>query len=132
MSEQIVSAWLDAVKQTIRQHDLTAHMDLISKQVSLTGVPGFEQIGYDDWYQQCQQEFAEQLVAGINYEGLVIRAATASRVMFQTYETIITSSGERHAQGIEALLELETDGKWRLLQQRILSNDEARHTGLID
>lgn len=39
----------------------TSHMDLISKDVSVYGVPGFDVIGYDDWTRQCEYAFDESV-----------------------------------------------------------------------
>ena len=58
-------------------------------------------------------------------------ASTAERVMFKTWETIEASDGTVNAHGIEVLLEMEEDGKWRLLQQRVLPDEESQHDGLM-
>ncbi len=51
--------------------------------------------------------------------------------MFKTYETITGTDCTVNAQGIEVLLELEDDGKWRATQERILPPDEVEHDGLL-
>ena len=42
------------------------------------------------------------------------------------------NDGTVNAQGIEVLLEKESDGKWRLIQERILSVAESRHDGILN
>jgi len=131
MSEAIITQWLQDISHTVRERDLRGHLNLISKRVQLTGVPGFEQIGYDDWAKQCTHEFTHGLIDSVSYQGLKLRAATAERLMFKTCETVIASDGNTNRQGIEVLLEKEPDGVWGVVQERILPDDEARHDGLL-
>lgn len=131
MSEEIARQWLNDSAKTASEHDLNNHMNLISKQVSLTGVPGFDTIGYHDWYAQCEHEFSNKLLKSVDYRGLKMLVDTDSRIMFKTYETVVGSDDEVNAQGIEVLIEKEPDGTWRLTQERVLSAEEAAHDKLI-
>lgn len=131
MSQQIAQQWLDDAAATANAHDLSAHMNLISKRIVLTGVPGFESIGYDDWFAQCQHEFTNGLLKSVDYKGLKIIVDTDSRIMFKTWETVVGVDGETNAQGIEALIEKEDDGVWRLTQERVLSGEESAHDKLV-
>ena len=126
MSEAVIQTWLAQISATVAAHDHAAHMQLISRDVSLLGVPGFEQIGFEDWSKQCQHEFTNALIRRVDYGKVRVRAATDNRIMFMTYETVTASDGSVNAQGIECLLAREADGQWRLLQERILSPDETR------
>ena len=105
-------------------------MQLISQDVTLLGVPGFDNIGFDDWSKQCQYEFANSLIDRVDYGKIRVRVVTDKRIMFMTYETVTASDGSVNAQGIECLLEKEDDGQWRLVQERILPADESRQYGL--
>ena len=127
----IAEQWLlDAVRTAnAKEHD--AHMDLISKRISLQGVPGFESIGYEDWSRQTQHEFENNLLKSVRYDGFKLVAETATRVMFKTYETVEATDGTVNAHGVEMLLEKEEDGKWRLVQERILPPDESAHDQLV-
>ncbi|HEY9051994.1 MAG TPA: hypothetical protein VIQ03_10655 [Gammaproteobacteria bacterium] len=131
MSKELAHQWLENCAKTANALDLSAHMDLISKRVSLTGVPGFESIGYDDWYSQCEHEFGNKLLKRVQYDGFKLIVETETRVMFKTYETVEGSDGTINAQGVEMLLEKENDGVWRLVQERVLSADESKHDRLI-
>lgn len=124
-AEPIVQAWLNTIVDTASKRDHAAHMNLISKTISLVGVPGFENIGFDDWSNQCQHEFENELIDNIQYQGLKIRAATDSRILFVTQETVVASDGTQNQQGIECLLEAEENGVWRLTQQRVLGEEET-------
>jgi hypothetical protein len=131
MSEEIAKQWLQEAATTATARNYAAHMDLISRRVSLQGVPGFDNIDYDAWASQCQHEFENKLIKTVHYEGFKLVAETPTRVMFKTFETVEGSDGTINAQGVEMLLEKEQDDKWRLVQERVLPSDEAKHDGLI-
>ncbi|MDQ7015313.1 MAG: hypothetical protein Q9N68_02940 [Gammaproteobacteria bacterium] len=130
MSEQIAQRWLDDSAQTASAGNFSAHMNLISKEVQVHGVPEFEVIGYQDWFNQCEHEFANNVLASLHYSGLKMIAATEQRVMFKTIEVSLTNEGEQSQSGVEVVLAKENDGQWRVIQERILSDDETRHAGL--
>jgi len=126
MSEAVIQHWLNEISRTVAAHDHAAHMALISRDVSLLGVPGFDNIGFDDWSKQCQYEFANRLIKRVDYGKIRIRVVTDKRLMFMTYETVTANDGSTNAQGVECLLEKEDDGQWRLVQERILPPEETR------
>lgn len=131
MSEAIAQQWLEASAATASNKQFDAHMDLISKKVSLTGLEGFDNIDYDAWHRVCEKEFATGVLKSVRYDGLKMVSATETRVQFKTYEVVEAMDGTINANGLDALLELEADGKWRLLQERILTEKEARDEGLV-
>jgi uncharacterized protein (TIGR02246 family) len=126
MSEAVIKNWLNEISRTVAAHDHAAHMALISRDVSLLGVPGFDNIGFDDWSKQCQYEFENRLIKRVDYGKIRIRVVTEKRLMFMAYETVTANDGSVNAQGVECLLEKEDDGQWRLVQERILSQEESR------
>ena len=101
---------------TVNNKNLVAHMSLISKKISLQGVPGFEEIRFEDWQKQCQHEFKNNIIKQVTYSGLKMISATNTHVMFKTFEKVDATDGSGNAQGIEVLLEKEEDGIWRLIQ----------------
>jgi len=131
MSKEIAIQWLKEIANTANTKDHLAHMDLISKRVSLHGMPEYEGIDYDDWFRQCQHEFENNLLKSLRYDGLKLVADTDKAIMFKTFETVEGSDGTTNAQGVEILLEQEEDGKWRMVQERILPPDETAHDKLI-
>jgi len=130
MSEEIAQQWLQKIINTAADKDHTAHMNLISKKVSLKGVPGYENIGYKDWTAQTKHEFENNILKSISYKGFKLVIATDTHIMFKTFETVLANDGGSNAQGIEILIEKEDDGEWRLVQERILPADESMHDGL--
>lgn len=124
MDSQIAAQMLAALARTANAGDHAAHMALISKSVNVFGVPGFEVIGYEDWSRQCQHEFAQGLLAAVEYQGLQLVHATADHILFKTVETVRGSEGTTHRHGLEILIQREPDGVWRVTQERILGADE--------
>ena len=116
--------FLADMAETANKLDLNSHMNLISKDVSVFGVPGFEVITYDDWYQQCEYEFTNKLLKQVSYQGLNVIAETPERVMFKSIETVEASDGSVNTSGIEFIIQKEADGQWRVSQERILPEDE--------
>jgi len=131
-AEQIAKNWLSSVIKTVEDKDLSAHLNLISKKVNLTGVPGFESIGYNDWANQCKHEFENSLIKQISYTGFKLRVNTDSSIMFKTYETVEAADNTINAQGIEVIIGKEEDGQWRVTQERILPDDETKHDQLLN
>ena len=67
MESKIAQDWLEALARTANAKDYEAHMDIISKQVKVYGVPGFELIDYNDWAKQCKYEFGLGLLHRVSY-----------------------------------------------------------------
>ena len=122
--------FLDLMASTANELNLEAHMNLISKDVSVFGVPDFEVIGYDDWYNQCQHEFENKLLKQVSYEGLNVLAETPNNVMFKSLEIVEGSDGSINSNGIEFIIQQEEDGVWRVTQERILPEDEFENDKL--
>jgi len=131
MSEAIARQWLEQSAATATNKQFAAHMDLISKKVSVTGLEGFDNIDYDAWHRVCEKEFAQGILKSVRYDGLKMLASTETQVQFKTYEVVEATDATINANDIEVLLELEADGKWRLVQERILTEEEARQDGLV-
>jgi hypothetical protein len=119
--------FLAEMAETANRLDLDAHMNLISKGVSVYGVPGFEVITYDDWYKQCAYEFENKLLKGVSYQGLNVLAETPERIMFKSVETVNGSDGSSNTSGVEFIIQKEEDGQWRVSQERILPDDELEN-----
>jgi hypothetical protein len=116
--------FLAVMAETANKLDFDAHMNLISKDVSVYGVPGFEVITYEDWFNQCQHEFENKLLKKVSYDGLNLLAETADRIMFKSVETV---EGSINTSGIEFIIQKEDDGQWRVGQERILPDDELEN-----
>jgi len=116
--------FLAVMAETANKLDFEAHMNLISKDVRVYGVPGFEVITYDDWFRQCQHEFDTKLLTKVSYEGMNILAETPERITFKSIETVEGSDGNINTNAIEFIIQKEQDGQWRVGQETILRYGE--------
>lgn len=130
MTQSDIVEWLDRFVASALARDLEGHMAMISRQVLVFGVPGFDSLEYDDWYRQCEHEFPQGLLRDLRYERVRLRLSTDDRVLFKALEKTVTRDGARIDQGVEIMLQLE-DSDWRLKQLRLLPEDEMRHDGLM-
>lgn len=119
--------FLDAMASTANALDLDAHMNLISKQVGVFGLPGYEEIGYQDWYNQCQHEFSDKIFKSVSYQGLNVIAEMPEKIMFKSIETVEGTDGAINVNGIEFIIQKEEDGSWRVSQERVLPSDELEN-----
>ena len=124
-AQQIAEQWLTQAAESAGQKDLKAHMGMISKRVSLQGVPGFDNIDYDAWYKQCQHQFENAMIKSIAYKGFNLVNATESQIVFTVFETVMGTDGTLNEQIVEMTLEKEDDGAWRLVQERVLIENDA-------
>ena len=127
----IAKKWLEASALTATNKQFDEHFNLISKNVRVTGVPGFDSISYDDWARQCKEDFKEDLLEGVSYDGSKLLATNENQIMFKTVETIFVNDGSRKTHGVEILLTQEEDGVWRVTQERVLTDGECVHDGLM-
>lgn len=125
MSEEIAKQWLQGAVDSSGQKDLKTHMGMISKRVSLTGVPGFDAIDFDAWYTQCRYQFENDQIKSIAYKGFNLISATDTTIMFSVFEAVVGSDGALNEQIVEMTLEKEDDGVWRLVQERVLIENDA-------
>ena len=121
--KDIIENFLTEMAKTASQHNLEKHMNLISKEVEVFGVPGFESISYDDWFRQCENEFKEKLIEAVSYENIDIIDSTESVIMFKTIEHIETKDNTKNTTNVLIVITREDDGKWRATQERILPTE---------
>jgi len=125
LAQQIAEKWLTTAAESAGQKDLKAHMGMISKRVSVLGVPGFDNIDYDVWYKQCRHQFEMSMIKSIAYKGFNLISRTETQIIFTAFETVVGADGSLNEQIIEMTLEIEADDVWRLLQERILLENDA-------
>ena len=132
-AQQIAEQWLSDVVESAGNKDLALHMGMISKRVSLQGVPGFDNIDYDAWYKQCSHQFENSMIKSISYKGFNLISAEEKKIRFSVYEMVMGTDGTLNEQIVEMLLEKENDDVWRLIQERVLiENDAMRNHELRD
>lgn len=127
----IAQEWLDASAHTATNKLFDEHFNLISKKVRVTGVPGLESVSYEDWARQSKKEFKDNVLKSVNYDGLKLLATNDYQVMFKTIEIVEANDGTLKKHGVEILLSKEDDDVYRVTQERVLTDDESRHDGLM-
>ena len=123
-AQQIAEQWLSHAADTAGQRNLKLHMGMISKRISVQGVPGFDNIDYDTWYKQCQHQFENAMIKSISYKGFNLISATETQIVFSVFETVVGADGTLNEQIIEKSLEKEDD-VWRLVLERVLLENDA-------
>jgi len=126
----IIEEWMTRCCITIKQYDHTAHMNLISKNVKVFGIEGYDEITYDDWFAQCEQEFTDKVVKDVSYDGLHIKKVEQNKIQFSTIEIIETKDDTTIKHGVDIALLLEDDQQWRVIEERLLDDVDARKEGL--
>ena len=124
-AQQVAEQWLTDTAESAGQKDLKCHMGMISKRVSVEGVPGFDNIDYDAWYQQCQHQFENAMIKSIAYKGFNLVSATETQITFTVFETVMGTDGTLNEQVVEMSLAKEDDGVWRLTKERVLIEGDA-------
>lgn len=124
MTEDSITDWLAEFAGTAAQANLPGHMNMISKQVEVLGVPGFEVITWEDWNRQCTEEFPQQLIQSAAYTNLKVKELGPDFAEFVVHESIGLNTGESNENTLEMRLEQEDD-KLRLRKLRILSALES-------
>jgi len=124
-AQQIAEQWLTQTADSAGQKDLEAHMGMISKRVNVQGVPGFDNIDYDTWFKQCRHQFENAMIKSIAYKGFNLISSTETQINFSAFERVVGTDGTLNEQIVEMLLEKEDDGVWRLLQERVLIENDA-------
>lgn len=126
----VIEEWMTRCCITIKQYDHAAHMNLISKNVKVFGIEGYDEITYDDWFAQCEEEFKDKVIKDVSYDGLQIKKVDNNRIAFSTIEIIETKDDSTIKHGVDITLLLEEDGQWRAIEERLLDDADARKKGL--
>ena len=124
-AQLIAEQWLTEAAESAGQKDLQGHMGMISKRISVQGVPGFDKIDYDIWYKQCRHQFEMSMIKSIAYKGFNLISATETQIIFTVFETVMGTDGTLNEQIVEKSLEIEADDVWRLVLERVLIENDA-------
>ena len=123
MSDKIISEWLQQRAATAVKGQLQEHLNLISKNVKLLGVPGHSVIDYTTWSEQCKREFEHQLLTSIDYRNIRTLATNSSSIRFAVYELLAASDGSQHTHHLEINSAREDDGQWRVTEERVITSE---------
>lgn len=127
---EIIRDWMIACCKTINEYDHAGHMNLISKDVKVFGIEGYDVITYDDWFAQCESEFKDKVITEVSYDGLNVKQVFDTKIEFSTIEIIETKDDTTIKHGIEVTLLKESDGQWRVIEEHLMDDVNARNIGL--
>lgn len=123
--------FLSEMAQTANTHNLEAHMNLISKDVKVHGFPEFDLITYDDWFNQCKQEFENVLIVNVSYKDLHTLSETIDEIRFVAVETVEARDRQVNINCIEFIIRKESDEQWRVVHERIISEADLDENNSI-
>jgi hypothetical protein len=115
---QIVRGWLDEVSFSAATWNLDAHMQLVSRQVMVTGIPSISHIDYEGWKLRRKNEFDNKLLHSLTYRLHDILSEEEDQILFSVEETMKSSKGKSIVVDKEVMLRKEEDGIWRVHHER--------------
>jgi len=119
MSELDIRKWLSNIAETVASKDLDKHMDLISENVMVYGMPSGKILNYADWRKRRESEFKRNLIKNLAYENLQIKNFGLRRLIFTIQEIIDGTNADMAIINKQVILEQEQDEKWRVVEETI-------------
>lgn len=119
MSELDIRKWLANITETVRAKNLEKHMDLVSENVVVYGMPSGNTLNYADWRNRRQSEFKRGLIKNIAYNKLAIKNFGLRRLIFTVEEIMDGTNGDMAIINKQIILENEKDNKWRVVEETI-------------
>lgn len=116
-AKKIAQQWLDEMAFTAATWNLDAHMQLVSRQVQVTGIPKVESIDYRGWHIRRKNEFENKLLHSLNYRLQTIHSHNDGQLHFSVEETMRAFNGKALIIDKEITLQREEDGHWRVRRE---------------
>lgn len=117
--EQTVRAWFIAMSDSVQERDIERHMEQVSKNVHVYGMPSKGVIGYHEWKARRYHEFFNDQLLALNYNGIRIIRSSDKRISFNTTETMLGNGGKLVILDKNIILEFEDDGMWRVVEENV-------------
>lgn len=119
MSELDIQKWLSNITETVKAKDLQKHMDLVSENVVIYGMPGGNTLNYADWYNRRKSEFNRSILKDLTYNNLKIKNFGLRRLIFNIEEIMDGNNGDMAIINKQVILEQEQDEQWRVVEETI-------------
>jgi len=119
MSELDIRKWLTNITETVKSKDLEKHMDLVSENVAVYGMPSGKTLSYADWRNRRKSEFQRGLIKNLAYEKLAIRTIGLRRLIFSVEEIMDATNGDLLIVNKNITIENEQDNTWRVVEETI-------------
>lgn len=121
MAQHIAEDWLNALSTSVTNQDIDAHMQLVSKNVHVYGIPGMETLDYQNWQYRRNNEFSKNKLLSLEYKLIRIKNDQLRRLCFQVEEQMMSTDGKAVLISKDILLEREEDDNWRVVEEKIHS-----------
>ena len=119
MSELDIRKWLSNITETVKTKDLQKHMDLISENVMVYGMPSGKTLDYSDWKKRRESEFKRDLIKDLTYDNLQIKNFGLRRLIFTIQEVMNGKNDDMAIINKQVVLEQEQDDQWRVVEETI-------------
>jgi hypothetical protein len=119
IAEHAITAWCMAMSDSVKQHDLDAHMDCVSRRVKVYGIPNKPVIEYRDWKSRRKSEFLHGDTLALNYRDIRLINSSLRRIRFSANETTVAKNGKMLVLNKNIILEYEDDGIWRAVEENV-------------
>jgi len=119
MSELDIRKWLSNITETVKNRDLKKHMDLVSENVVIYGMPKGNTLNYADWYSRRKNEFERGILKDLSYHNLQVKNFGLRRLIFSIEEIMDGNSGDMAVINKQVILEQEKDEQWRVVEETI-------------
>lgn len=119
MSELDIRKWLTNITTTTNTKDLEAHMDLVSENVAIYGMPNGKVLSYADWRSRRKNEFKRGLLKNLTYNNLKIKTIGLRRLIFDIEEIMDATNGDMAIINKQVILEQDQDNKWRVVEETV-------------
>ncbi len=119
IAEHTIHAWCMNMTSSVLQQDLDAHMQLVSTNIKVYGIPENGVIDYAGWKTRRKHEFASKQLLVLNYRNMRLITSTQRRLTFNVTETMVGKDGKMVILDKNIVLEKEADGQWRVVEENI-------------
>ena len=119
IAEHTIHAWCMNMTSSVLQQDLDAHMQLVSPNIKVYGIPENGVIDYDGWKARRKYEFENKELLVLNYRNIRLITSTQRRLTFNVTETMVGKDGKMVILDKNIVLEKEMDGQWRVVEENI-------------
>ena len=121
MAKHIAEDWLAALSESVKEKDINAHMRLVSKNVHVYGIPGTDDLNYQNWLYRRHNEFLNNKLHSLEYKLIRIKNDQQRRLGFEVEEQMISTDSRAFIINKDILLEREEDENWRVVEEKIHS-----------
>ncbi len=119
MSELDIRKWLSNITETVKAKDLKKHMELVSENVMVYGMPSGKTLNYADWHKRRKSEFQRDLIKDLVYDKLKVKNYGLRRLIFDIEEVMDGNNGDLAIINKQVVLEQKQDEQWRVVEETI-------------